>query len=103
MRSLPDITAAQEQVQSYYHLERHMRNLKASNHELYSESQAAELLGITVARLHQLLDENIFNDGTPRPADLDFTTGELLLINFWHLAPRKPKRAGRLIQWPRRK
>ena len=52
----------------------------------YSEQEAADWLGISVARLHLLLDQNVFNDGTPRPANIELTTPELLLLQFWNKA-----------------
>jgi hypothetical protein len=55
--------------------------------EFYSELEAAEALGITISELHHLLDEHIFNDGTPRPQNLDFRYSELLLLSVWSGRP----------------
>lgn len=52
--------------------------------DYYSEAEAARILGISIARLHQLLDQYIFNVGSPRPADIEFTSGELLLLSYWN-------------------
>lgn len=70
------------------------RNLQK---ESYTEVEAASSLGISVARLHMLLDDNIFNDGTPRPADLNFRPSDLVLLGFWHRTSPNPK----LVRMPR--
>jgi hypothetical protein len=57
----------------------------------YTEVEAAEALGISLARLHLLLDENIFNDGTRRPGDLTFRASDLVLLGFWHRSSPNPK------------
>ena len=71
------------------------RNLQK---ESYTEVEAADSLGISIARLHMLLDENIFNDGTPRPHDLIFRPSDLVLLGFWHRTSPNPK----LVRMPRR-
>lgn len=62
---------------------RPMAKLKRSTNELYSEAEAAAALGITVGRLHELLDEYIFTNGTPRPQSIQFTSSDLLLLSYW--------------------
>jgi hypothetical protein len=57
---------------------------KAVTKDYYSEAEAARVLGISIARLHQLLDEYIFNVGSPRPPNIEFTGGELLLLSYWN-------------------
>ncbi len=42
------------------------------------------MLGISIARLHQLLDQYVFNVGTPRPPNIELTGGELLLLSYWN-------------------
>jgi hypothetical protein len=32
--------------------------------------------------LHTILDKHIFNDGTPRPANVEFTSSDLLMIAY---------------------
>jgi hypothetical protein len=59
-----------------------MRPLKADK-EFYSEAEAAEVLGMSMDRLHLLLNENVFNDGSPKPQQLSFRTTDLILIEFW--------------------
>jgi hypothetical protein len=59
-----------------------MRMLK-SDKESYSEAEAAEVLGISIDRLHLLLKENIFNDGSPKPQQLSFRATDLILLEFW--------------------
>ncbi len=62
---------------------RPMAKLKRSTKELYTEAEAAASLGITVGRLHELLDEYIFTNGNRRPAAIQFTSGDLLLLSYW--------------------
>jgi len=58
---------------------------------LNSETEAAAFLGISIEKLHQLLDQHIFNDGRLRPAGLTFTNPELLLLSFWNDHETPPK------------
>ena len=52
--------------------------------DTYSEHEAASTLGISVSRLHLLLDEHVFNDGGSRPRDIELTSSDLLLLQFWN-------------------
>lgn len=70
------------------------RNLQ---NESYTEVEAADSLGISIARLHFLLEENIFNDGTRRPDDLIFRPSDLVLLGFWHRTSPHPK----VVRMPR--
>lgn len=70
---------------------------RQANH-LYSETEAAKALGISLLRLHLLLDEHVFNDGTPRPPEVTFEASDLLLIGFWHRSTPNPK----VVRMPRR-
>jgi prophage maintenance system killer protein len=74
-----------------------MLNPSSSSGE-YSEQQVADLLDITVSRLHDLLDEHIFNNGTLRPPGLTFTNSDLLLLGFWRRTQPNPK----VVRMPRR-
>ena len=58
--------------------------------ESYTEVEAANTLGISIARLHLLLDENVFNDGSLRPANLTFRHSDLVLLGFWHRTSPNP-------------
>lgn len=58
---------------------------------LYTEQEVADFLGISMEQLHKLLDDNIFNDGTPRPPALTFTNSELVLLGFWQKGEPNPK------------
>lgn len=49
----------------------------------YSEVEAAQMLGITLDRLHSLLDEHVFNDGGNRPPQVTFRSSDLILLEFW--------------------
>ena len=60
-----------------------MQSFKASK-EFYSELEAAQALGISMARLRQLLDEYLFNDGIARPALVTFRASDLTILSFWH-------------------
>jgi hypothetical protein len=60
-----------------------MLNLKTPAKHLYSEREASEALGIALPLLHIILDQHIFNDGTPRPANVEFTSSDLLMISYW--------------------
>ena len=57
---------------------------KVVTKDLYSEAEAAHMLGISIARLHQLLDQYVFNVGSRRPPNIEFTSGELLLLSYWN-------------------
>jgi hypothetical protein len=80
---------------------RHMAKLKRSTKELYSESEAAAALGITVGRLHELLDEYIFTNGNSRPQSLQFTSSDLLLLSYWSGDSKRPP-SSELITMPKR-
>jgi hypothetical protein len=60
-----------------------MFNLKIPGKHLYNEREAAEALGIALPLLHIILDEYIFNDGMPRPANVEFTSSDLLMVAYW--------------------
>ena len=103
MSSLPDIPATQKQVQRLQVLwMRPMAKLKRSTNELYSEAEAAASLGITVSRLHELLDEYIFTNGSRRPDSLQFTASDLLLLSYWSHDSKRPV-STEVITMPRRK
>jgi len=59
------------------------------------------MLGVTLARLHQLLDEHIFTDGGERPSSIEFTSSDLLLLSYWNASTESPALA--VIPMPRRK
>ena len=66
--------------------------------ELYTEAEAAIALEISLDRLHALLDANIFNEGTPRPANLMFRGADLVVLGFWNRSMPNPK----VVRMPRR-
>jgi hypothetical protein len=66
--------------------------------ELHTENEVADMLGISLEQLHQLLDEHIFNDGSFRPTDLTFTNSELVLLSFWQRSEPNAK----VVRMPRR-
>jgi hypothetical protein len=60
--------------------------------EFYTEIEAAQSLGISMARLHQLLEEHLFDANTPRPADgVTFRRADLVILGFWHKSTPNPK------------
>ena len=65
--------------------------------QYYSESEAALMLGLSVHTVRLLLDEHVFNDGTPRPAELQLRASDLVLLRFWHKSRPNPK----VIRMPR--
>jgi alpha-D-ribose 1-methylphosphonate 5-triphosphate synthase subunit PhnI len=65
----------------------------------YTETEAAQLLGISVDRLHKLLDENVFNDGSRRPSDLRLQETDLILLEFWNRSTENPK----VVRMPNRR
>jgi hypothetical protein len=66
--------------------------------EYYSEAEAAAMLDISISRLHMLLDENVFNNGMQRPANLTLRAADLVVLGFWNKAHRNAK----ILRMPRR-
>jgi hypothetical protein len=66
--------------------------------EFYTESEAARYLNISLAELHSLLDQYIFNDGHARPENLSFCEADLVLLGFWNHGKGNPK----VIRMPQR-
>lgn len=64
----------------------------------FTEQEAAESLGVGLHDLYRLLDQHIFNNGTPRPAGLVFTHADLLLLSYWRGGPDS-----NVIRMPRRR
>jgi hypothetical protein len=60
-----------------------MHNIKMTVKQLYNEREASAALGITLPLLHVILDSHIFNDGIPRPENVEFTSSDLLMIAYW--------------------
>lgn len=54
--------------------------------EFYTEQEAADALGISLARLYMLLDQNVFNDGGSRPRNIELTASDVVLLDFWNRA-----------------
>jgi hypothetical protein len=65
-----------------------MPRLSRWTKNLYTETEAATALGVSVARLHEILDEHIFTNGTLRPSSIQFTSEDLLLLGYWCSTPR---------------
>lgn len=49
----------------------------------YSEIEAAGAIGISVTRLHALLDRYVFTGAHRRPQTIEFTSSDLLLLSYW--------------------
>jgi hypothetical protein len=65
--------------------------------EFYTEQEAAEALGISLQRLHSLLDQKVFHDGLQRPVQLNFMQTDLVLLSIWHR-----EEPANLVRMPRR-
>jgi len=65
---------------------------------IYTEAEAADLLGISLVRLHMILDQYLFNDGGERPPDVVFQPSDLVLLKFWNRTMPNPK----VVRMPRR-
>ena len=76
-----------------------MRIARNRETDCYTEMEAADILGISVSRLHMLLDDNVFNDGSPRPPDLLLRSSDIILLEFWNRSTENPK----VLRMPRRK
>lgn len=72
-----------------------MLTMKKPMNHYYNETEAAHSLCITLPALHQLLDKHVFNLDHPRPAVLDFSRAELLLLSVW----AEPER-GKVLAMP---
>src|SRR5260370_41074288 len=57
----------------------------------YSESEVAGYLNISVATLHLLLDEHVFNDGTRVTRELTFCDCEIALLGVWNTVRKNPE------------
>jgi hypothetical protein len=60
-----------------------MQNADRPFKQSFTETEAALLLGISVSRLRDLLDEHIFNDGSRRPEGLQLQASDIVLLRFW--------------------
>ena len=75
-----------------------MSILKNAKKETYTEVEAAEALNISLSRLRQLLDEYIFNDGRPRPEQVEFRLSDIILLEFWN----RSTPSANVVRMPRR-
>jgi hypothetical protein len=67
--------------------------------EFFTESETAGYLNISLDELYSMLDEYIFNDGSPRPRDLTFCEADLVLLGFWSKNRDNPK----VLRMPKRR
>jgi hypothetical protein len=49
----------------------------------FTETEVAQHLGITLERLHHLLNANVFNDGGEKPESITFRPQDLVMIGIW--------------------
>ncbi|HTD21096.1 MAG TPA: hypothetical protein VK738_00420 [Terriglobales bacterium] len=105
--SLPDVAVEPEKIKPAFHPEdfiqqfsnRHfMKNSNQPFKKNYTEEEAAKALGISLLRLHMILDENVFNDGAPRPLNVLLQPSDMVLLQFWSNLPPNPK----VVCMPRR-
>jgi hypothetical protein len=89
-----NMLAPQEECGSHFMMQNTIRPIK----EFYSETEAAEVIGISVPRLHMLLDAHVFNDGSSRPESLSFTSSDMVLLGFWQRSTPNPK----VVRMPKR-
>ena len=75
-----------------------MLTLKKPLKPYYSEVEAAHYLCISLEALHEILDEHVFNSEHPRPAALELTHPELLLLSVWAV----PDHSNNLLAMPSR-
>jgi hypothetical protein len=73
-----------------------MLTLKKPMKQYYNETEAAHSLCISLEALHELLDTHVFNPEHPRPAVLDFSHAELLLLSVW----AEPERGCNVVAMP---
>ena len=71
-----------------------MKNLNLPLRKVYTEQEAAQALGISLPLLHSILDENVFNDGAPRPANVMLEASDLILVEFWMQTTPNPRWCG---------
>ncbi|MGB7553254.1 MAG: hypothetical protein WBM04_02715 [Candidatus Korobacteraceae bacterium] len=86
-----------------YFWSRHMTNPNRHSTETYSEAEAAASLGITIAYLHEILDQHIFTQGNTRPESIEFTSNDLLLLSFWNKNVSLSPPTGRVLRMPKRR
>ena len=66
--------------------------------DFFTDVEVTQVLGISLERLNNLLDQNIFHDGTQRPARLYFRPADVVLIEFWH----RNSQSQNVLKMPRR-
>jgi hypothetical protein len=80
-----------------------MKNLKRPPQEVYTEAEAADALGISLSRLHQLLDKHLFSAHESRPDSIEFTATDLLLLSYWNSVTKKSPSDHKILQMPHHK
>ena len=75
-----------------------MSHSEMTEEALLTEAEVSGRLGISVERLHRVLDEHIFNNGERRPAKCLFRSSDLLLISYW----LRTEMTAKVLPMPRR-
>ncbi len=70
--------------------------------QYYNEVEAANLLSISLMALHEILDRYVFSQDNPRPAEIEFTYSELLLLSVWAKPGSGGNIGGNILEMPRR-
>ena len=64
----------------------------------WDEIEASQSLGISLPRLHSLLDEHVCTVAHPRPEGCTIRSSDLELLEFWLRSEPNPK----VVRMPRR-
>ena len=95
--SLPDVLT-QEAKDKYLPAVREVEEMLSVKKDVWDEIEASQALGISLPRLHSLLDEHVFTVAHPRPEGCTFRSSDLVLLEFWLRSEPNPK----VVRMPRR-
>ena len=95
--SLPDVRT-QDAKDKYHFAVREVEEMLSAKKDVWDEIEASHALGISLPRLHSLLDEHVFTIAHPRPAGCTFRSSDLVLLEFWLRSEPNPK----VVRMPRR-
>jgi len=95
--SLPDVPT-QGAKDKYLPAVREVEEMLSVKKDVWDEIEASQALGISLPRLHSLLDEHVFTIAHPRPEGCTFSSSDLVLLEFWLRSEPNPK----VVRMPRR-
>ena len=95
--SLPDVRT-QGAEDKYHSAVREVEEMLSVKKDVWDEIEASQALGISLPRLHSLLDEHVFTLAHPRPQGCTFRSSDLVLLEFWLRSEPNPK----VVRMPRR-